>query len=112
MLAYGTLFVLRLLDQQEALLRKRTTRRAISVRILSTAETKCTTNPQQIAVMELGGDSSRICSKAATTRRLSDSVASRGKNHDGDGETKRVLWLIAAGDPDLPRDPGRPGVGT
>ena len=37
--------------------RRRTARRAVlySVVILSTVETSCTTNPQQIAVMELDG---------------------------------------------------------
>jgi len=35
--------------------RKRTARRFMSVKILSTVETSCITNPQQIAVMELEG---------------------------------------------------------
>ena len=36
---------------------------AMSVKIWSTVETSCTTNPQQIAVMELKGYSWPICSK-------------------------------------------------
>ena len=43
--------------------RRRTVRRAISVNILSTVETIGTTNPQQIAVIELEGYSWPTCSK-------------------------------------------------
>ena len=43
--------------------RRRTARLAMSVRILSTVERICTTNPQQNEVMELEGYSSPTCSK-------------------------------------------------
>jgi len=45
--------------------RRRTARRAMSVKILSTVETSSTANPQQIAVMELEGYSRPTCSKQA-----------------------------------------------
>jgi len=43
--------------------RRGTARRAMSVEILSTVETSCTTNQQQLAVMELEGYSWSTCSK-------------------------------------------------
>ena len=42
---------------------RRTARRTISVKILSSVETSCTANPQQIKVMELEGYSQSTCSK-------------------------------------------------
>jgi len=43
--------------------RRRTARRAMSVKILSTVEKSCTTNPQQIKAMELESYSWGTCSK-------------------------------------------------
>jgi len=43
--------------------RRQTVRRAMSVKILSTVETSCTTNAQQIKIMELEGYSWPTCSK-------------------------------------------------
>ena len=42
---------------------RKTARRAVSVKILSTVETSCTTNPQQLAVIKLEGYSWPTCSK-------------------------------------------------
>jgi len=43
--------------------RRRTARHAVSVKVLSTVDTSCTTGPQQIAVMELEGYSGPSSSK-------------------------------------------------
>jgi len=56
-------FVLLVIQNKKLCCRRRTARRAMSVEILSTVETSCTTNAEQIAIMKLKGYSSPTCGK-------------------------------------------------
>jgi len=64
-LIYENLKLLSKWEKQEALLPQ------MSVKILSIVETSCTTNPQQIVVMELEGYRRSTCSKQPRLIRLS-----------------------------------------
>jgi len=76
--------------------RRRTARRAMSFKILSTIETICTTNSQQIEVMELEGYSWSTCSKQP--RLVDCRVSSTSSTVDGDDDECcwQRDWLAAA----------------